>query len=340
MKKVSVIVPVYRVEQYIAATVQSVLDQTYDNFELLLVDDGSPDRSVEICQQFSDPRIRLIRQANRGACAARNQGMRAATGDYYAFLDGDDLWRPEKLEKHVEHLARSPQVGISFSRSAFIDEDSQPLGIYQMPRLTGITPENLLCRNPIGNGSAPVIRREAFEAVKFQDNLHGSVEDFYWDERLQGAQDVDCWLRIGLQTDWQIEGIPEALTLYRVNASGISANLAKHSASWFAVIEKAHTYAPAVVDRWGKTAKAYYLRYLARRAVTLRDGGTAVQFFHRALALDWRILLQEPRRTALTGAAAYLLCFLPRSLYQQTEAMALKVTGATQRRKIAGAGGK
>lgn len=94
------IVPIYRVEKYIAETIRSVLDQTYENFELLLVDDGSPDRSVEICQQFTDPRIRLIRQKNQGACAARNQGMRAATGDYYAFLDGDDLWLPEKLETY------------------------------------------------------------------------------------------------------------------------------------------------------------------------------------------------------------------------------------------------
>jgi glycosyltransferase involved in cell wall biosynthesis len=132
MKKVSVIIPVYNVEKYISATVQSVLDQTYKNFELLIVDDGSPDRSIEICQQFDDPRIRIIRQPNRGVAAARNAGIRQAEGEYIALLDADDLWVPQKLEKHVEHLNSMPGVGVSFCRSAFIDPDDKPLGIYQI----------------------------------------------------------------------------------------------------------------------------------------------------------------------------------------------------------------
>src|SRR4028118_491035 len=103
MKKVSVIIPVYQVEKYIAAAVQSVLEQTYKDFELLIIDDGSTDRSLEICQQFSDPRIKIIRQQNQGVCAARNTGIRHAQTEYLAFLDGDDLWLPTKLEKHVEH---------------------------------------------------------------------------------------------------------------------------------------------------------------------------------------------------------------------------------------------
>jgi glycosyltransferase involved in cell wall biosynthesis len=337
MKKVSVITPVYKVEKYVADTIQSVLNQTYENFELILIDDGSPDRSVEICQQFQDPRIRIIRQENRGACAARNHGIRVSEGDYLAFLDADDLWLPQKLEKHVEHLNNNPRVGISYSCSAFIDEEGKPNGLYQIPRLTGITKPHLICRNPIGNGSAPVIRRETFEAVKFQDNLYGEVEDFYWDERLKGAQDVDCWMRIGLLTDWQIEGIPDILTLYRVNSGGISANLSKHAESWFQMMEKARAY--DLIDRWGNTAKAYYLRYLARRAVTLQSGSSAMEMFHRALALDWRILLYEPRRTVLTGAAVYLLNLLPRSLYNQLQTTAMKSTGARQKRKVSGVEG-
>lgn len=182
MKKVSVIIPVYGVEKYIAATVQSVLDQTYTNFEILIIDDASPDKSVEICQKFTDPRIKIIHQANRGLAGARNTGIRHAQGEYLAFLDGDDLWLPQKLEKQIAHLENSPAVGVSFSRSAFINEVGKSLGTYQMPKLKGITTPYLLCRNPVGNGSAPVVRSEVFEAIKFQDNLHGTVEDFYFDE--------------------------------------------------------------------------------------------------------------------------------------------------------------
>jgi glycosyltransferase involved in cell wall biosynthesis len=334
MKKISIIIPVYGVERYIQTTVQSVLDQTYQNFELILVDDGSPDRSIEICQQFQDPRIHILHQANRGASAARNQGIRQAQGDYLSFLDGDDVWLPEKLAKHVAHLERAPEVGLSFSRSAFIDEAGQALGIYQMPKLEGITKSHMLCRNPVGNGSAAVIRREAFEAIKFQDDYSGIMEDCYWDERLKGAQDYDCWLRIACLTDWQIAGIPEVLTLYRLNSGGISANLLNHSTAWRQVIEKLRGHDPALIAAWGKRAEAYYLRYLARRAVSLQSGSVAVNLVHQALGADWRIALEEPRRTGMTIAAAYLLFFLPKSFYSQMEALAMKMTGATQRQKI------
>lgn len=122
MKKVSVIIPVYNADKYIAATVESVLAQTYKNFEILIIDDGSPDKSLKVCQQFQDSRIKIICQANRGLPGARNTGIRHAQGDYIAFLDADDIWLPNKLEKHVNHLNNSPTVGISFCYSAFINE--------------------------------------------------------------------------------------------------------------------------------------------------------------------------------------------------------------------------
>ncbi|MBW4631877.1 MAG: glycosyltransferase [Iphinoe sp. HA4291-MV1] len=337
MKKVSVIIPVYKVEKYVAATVESVLAQTYKNFELLIIDDGSPDRSIEICQQFTDNRIKIIRQENRGVAAARNVGIRHAEGEYLAFLDADDLWVPEKLEKHVEHLDNSPAVGVSFCRSSFINETGKPLGIYQITKLKEITPLDLLCRTPIGNGSVPVIRREVFENIAFQDNLYGVVENFYFDDdrQLHPSEDVECWLRIAMKTKWLIEGIPEALTLYRVNSQGFSAQLVKKLNSWERMLEKAHAYIPpASMTELEKIAMAYQLRHLARRAVTLEAGSTAVEFVQRSLSTHWRILLEEPRRTIITLAAAYFLWLMPRSLYNQIQSVALKITGASQRRRI------
>ncbi len=340
-KKVSVIVPVYKAERYVAETIQSILDQTYKNFEIIIVDDGSPDRSIEICQQFSDPRIRIIQQSNRGLPGARNTGIRNAIGDYISLLDADDIWLPQKLEKHVEHLNNSPQVGLSFSYSAFIDAEGHYTGIYQIPRkIRNITPPYALCRNPPGNGSAVVVRRETYEDIKFEDDPHGVMEDCYFDERLRfqkaDATDLECWTRIATHTRWQVEGIPEALTLYRVNSEGLSANALVQYKAIEKVIEKSCASAPDVLGSYENLAKAYYKRYTARRAVTLRDGKMAVDQVNQALATDWRILLEEPRRTLLTVFAAYFLRFTPRSLYRQMEAFAFKVTGASQRTRIVG----
>lgn len=334
MKLVSVIVPTYNVERYIAATVKSVLAQSYSQFELLIIDDESPDRSVEIVQQFQDPRIKIIHQKNRGLAGARNTGIRHAQGDYLAFLDSDDLWLPEKLEQHVQHLEQNPQVGVSFSRSAFMDGDGLPLGIYQMPKLKDITAAHLLCRNPIGNGSAPVIRREVLEEIKFYADRYGSQEDFYFDDAFRQSEDIECWIRIMLQTQWSIEGIPEALTLYRVNTEGLSAQVMKQYKSWEQVIEKTRTYAPEMVAQYEAPARAYQLRYLARRAVRLKDAKMAVRLVNSALKTHWKILLAEPQRTVLTLCAAYLMSLLPSAFYPRLESMALQMTGTLQKLRI------
>ncbi|MBD1906886.1 glycosyltransferase [Funiculus sociatus GB2-A5] len=334
MKKFSVIIPTYKVEKYIAAAIESVLAQTYQNFEIIVVNDDSPDRSVEICQQFTDSRIKIVSQKNRGLAGARNTGIRHAQGDYIALLDGDDLWLPEKLEKHVEHLESSSSVGISFSRSAFIDEAGNSLGTYLMPKLKEITSPDLLRDNPVGNGSAAVIRKEVLEAIKFQDNLYGTVENFYFDDHFRQAEDIECWLRIVLQTNWKIEGISEALTLYRVNSGGLSASLLNQFEALQKVIEKTRSYAPELIAQWENPTKAYQLRYLARSAVRLKAGSMAVQLMHQALAAHWRLVLEQPRRTLMTLAAAYMLWLLPQPLYAQIEAVAAKMTAATQKRRI------
>jgi glycosyltransferase involved in cell wall biosynthesis len=334
MPKLSVIVPVYNSESSVVETIKSLMAQTYRDFEILIVDDGGTDGSIDLCQQFKDPRMRIIHQKNRGLAGARNTGIRHAQGEYLAFLDSDDLWLPEKLDKHVQHLDQSPQVGVSFCRSSFIDDQGNPLGIYQMPKLTGITPGYLFCRNPISNGSSVVIRREVFEGIKFQANLYGEVENFYFDDTFRQSEDIECWLRIALQTSWQIEGIPEALTLYRVNTGGLSANVLKQFDYWEQIVTKTQVYNPEFVTQWASKARAYQFRYLARRAARQRSRAMATQLIHRAITADARILLEEPRRTLITLGAVYSLWLLPQPIYQMIEALAMKMTGSSQKRRI------
>jgi glycosyltransferase involved in cell wall biosynthesis len=334
MPKVSVIIPVYNSEKFIVQTLESVFAQTLQDFELLIIDDESKDTSISLCEKYHDPRMKIIHQKNRGLAGARNTGIRHAQGDYLAFLDSDDLWLSEKLEKHVQHLDLSPKVGVSFSRSSFIDEQGNSLGIYQIPKLTNIDPGHLFCRNPISNGSAAVFRKEVFDDIKFQANLYGEVEDFYFDDEFRQAEDVECWLRIALQTSWLIEGIPESLTQYRVNAGGLSANVYRQYEYWEKIITKTQTYNPAFMAQWANKARAYKLRYLARRAVRERSRAMATEFIHSALKTDPTILLEEPLRTVLTLGAVYSLWVLPQSFYQKIEAFAMKMTGLSQKRRI------
>lgn len=333
-KLASVIIPVYGAEKYIEATVRSVLNQTYKNLEILIVDDGCLDRSIEICLHFTDSRIKIIPQKNRGLAGARNTGIRHAQGEYLAFLDADDLWLPEKLEKHISHLESDAELGVSFSRSAFIDETGKPWGIYQISKLEDITPLDFFCRSPIGNGSAAVFRQQVFQEIKYQDNLYGTIEDFYFDDHFRESEDIDCWVRIAIQTNWKIAGLAQALTLYRVNSSGLSANLNKMIQSWEKLIEKTRSYAPEQMAVWEKPAMAYRLRYLARRAVTLKAGSVALQLWYRSLTTYWRILLEDPHRTLMTFAAAFVLCLVPTPLYNKFEAIALKIAGSVQKKSI------
>jgi glycosyltransferase involved in cell wall biosynthesis len=325
---VSVIIPLYNAEHYITETLNSVLTQTYTDFEIILVDDGSNDQSVELCRSslrtHPDVTIHIISQSNRGLPGARNTGIRHAKGHYLAMLDSDDLWHPRKLEFHVQHLDQSPAVGISFSYSEFINDRSQPIGLYQKSKkLTGITPEDILCRNPVGNGSTAVIRREMLEAIKFQDNQHGSMEDCYFDESFQRAEDLECWMRIAITTEWMIAGIPEVLTYYRITSNGLSANALQQLYGLDRVIEKTRTYAPGVIARCESLARAYHFRYTARRLVTLGESKTALRMLHSSLRSDWRIIRDEPRKTLLTALAVYFMHYLPTKLYHPLQSLAM-----------------
>jgi hypothetical protein len=105
--------------------------------------------------------------------------------------------------------------------------------------------------------------------------------------------------------------------------------------SWVKMLEKARAYVtPELMAKWYNIAMAYQLRHLARRAVTLEDGKTSVEFINRSLLTYWGILFEEPYRTVITVGAAYFLWFMPRSLYHQLESVAIKIVGATQRRRI------
>jgi glycosyltransferase involved in cell wall biosynthesis len=319
MPKISVIMPVYNVEKFVARSIKSVLRQNFKDFELILVDDGGNDQSLEICRGFKDPRIRIISQSNRGLAGARNTGIRNANGRYIALLDSDDLWHEDKLALHSKHLDANPSVGVSYSGSHFIDETDSSLGMSMTPKLTHIDTAHIFCRNPVGNGSAPVIRREVLKDIAFSQCIKGQIEWAYFDETFRFGEDIECWMRIACKTKWKFEGIEGDLTFYRIVSGGLSANTTKMYEFWNKMYAKVEAYAPEVTSQYGRRARAYQLRYYARRAVREGQGAKAVANVVRALYHAPIILIEEPKKTFVTLVAAILTSILPKTLFQRLE---------------------
>jgi len=309
---ISIVMPVYNTAKYVEAAIESVLAQTFVDFELLIIDDAGPDNSIELCRAYSDPRIRIISQANRGLAGARNTGIRHARGQYIALLDSDDLWEPEKLERHIEHLWQSPEVGISYAASRMIDDDGNFLRIVQRPKLKNVTARDVFLRNPVGNGSAPVIRRQVFEDIAFINEDRNELD--YFDESFRQSEDIECWCRMALMTKWRFEGIAGAYTRYRINEGGLSANIVKQFETWSRVKARVSELDPEFADKWGPYAEAYQKRYLARRCFRMGEGALAWSLMKEALQICPRILIQEPAKTLTTIAAALVLRLRPQQL--------------------------
>ena len=311
---VSVVMPVYNVENYVAEAVKSVLEQTFKDLELIIVDDGGRDDSMKICMGFQDPRIRIICQPNRGLAGARNTGIAAARGEYVALLDSDDRWDATKLMLHVIHLKANAAVDVSYSGSRLINSTGKPVGISQQPRLTGVKPRHILMRNPVGNGSAPVIRRSALDKVAFR-HPDEPGRTCWFDESFRQSEDIEMWLRMAAGHGCRFEGIEGLLTDYRIVGGGLSANVVRQFESWQRVIAKARSYAPELLARFGARAEAYQLRYLARRAIQLGDGAFAVSLMRQAVWKSPFIALEEPVKTMVTTAASAAACWLPASMF-------------------------
>ena len=307
MPVASIIVPAYNSEKTLAKTLDSLLSQVFSDLEIIVVNDGSSDQTPQIAESYtSDPRVRVVHQRNRGLAGARNTGIANARGQFIGFCDADDLWAPDKMITHELHLRRNPQVGVSYSGSALIDDNDAPLQTAQKPRLKRVTAAHILKRNPVGNGSAPVVRREVFEAIAYRPP-HETERDWYFDETLRQSEDIECWLRIAITTDWTFEGVPGLLTRYRISTGALSANTDRQFATWQQMIDKLTPMAPSLFAKHAKAARAYQLRYLARRAICDRDAPRALSLVKDAFRQSLRPLFEEPIKSTVTILAALFL---------------------------------
>lgn len=222
MPHVSVIIPAYNAEAFIGDTVRSALDQTYRDLEVIVVDDGSTDATLQQLDAFGS-RIRVHRQSNGGVARARNIGVRLATGPWIAFLDADDLWLPRKIERQLA----CPEVPMSFTDRVNIGSlgDLPVVQSACTPMRGGDVFVPLLRDGNFITSTSVMIRRELFE----------QLGGFY--TGLNGTEDWDLWIRVAERH--RIGFVDEPLVQYRLHPGGISRNYARMSRERTEVVARA-----------------------------------------------------------------------------------------------------
>lgn len=181
---VSVIIPTHNYARFLVDAAESVLSQTFDDLELIIVDDGSTDNTADVVKQFlKDQRVRYIYQDNKGPSAARNAGIRKAKGELIALLDADDIWLPSKLRKQVKVIGESEDVGLVYCLAEHVDEKGDALTHMPMPHMEQPTFRDLLYF-PLTLPSCVLIRKHVLDEVGL------------FDETISHNEDADMWIRI------------------------------------------------------------------------------------------------------------------------------------------------
>jgi glycosyltransferase involved in cell wall biosynthesis len=225
--KISVILTVFNGERFLAEAIQSILDQTYRNFELIIIDDGSTDGSLDIIGGFSDDRIKLVvNETNKGQSYSRNKGNELARGEYIAIMDSDDIALLQRLEKQVSFLESNPNISLCSAQATLIDENSIPFGEKKTPESDWEIKLKLLFYCPIIH---PTVM---FRKTDFLNN------NLVYDEHFVYAQDFDLWSRAMEKLNFY--GIQENLLLFRFKHAGSisNANVIQQSAYAKQIIER------------------------------------------------------------------------------------------------------
>jgi glycosyltransferase involved in cell wall biosynthesis len=295
---VSVILPAYNAATFLRQTLESVLGQTYGNFEVVLVDDGSSDETAAIAQQFvqqfakHDRRLQVIQQPNAGVAAARNVGIAHAQGALIAPIDADDLWQPDYLQKMVKKWSQSPpQVGVIYAWSEDIDGENQLTGGYHVATIGGNVYSLLLCHNFLGNASATLIQRDLLIQIGGYDV----------GMRAAAAQ----YLRLAVLCEFAV--VPEFLVGYRKLASSMSGDGAMMARSQAMMLDRQQSTGPTVPRWYYQLSRSSFYLYLAHQTIdqtkkkhwlnkARQDGGWATILRPGWYLMYWQLWRHQPRR--------------------------------------------
>ena len=309
MPKVSVIIPTHNSSCTIGETLQSVFSQTYSDFEILLINDGSTDNLMEVLKGFQDSRLQILNYENGGLSVARNRGIDRASGKYLIFLDADDLWSPDKLESHVNALdnaqKNNPKASVVYSWSYFLDDETNSSYIDNPLHCEGNVLPKIVETNFIISGSNPMITREAIDSVG------------YFDSDFQGASDWNYWIRLAQQWDYIL--IPERQVFYRQSPTSMSSNVETIEQDQLRVINTIFLSLPSNLQPIKSIALSniyfYSAKLYSRKPPSPENNAQLRKKFRQAIVLYPGHL--RKRDTYILLAKGCILHILPRSWFHK-----------------------
>jgi glycosyltransferase involved in cell wall biosynthesis len=293
---VTVVIPAYNAAATIDGTIRSVRAQTHARLEILVVDDGSIDPTPQIVRSHmnADSRIRLLRQTNGGVAVARNRGWTEAAAELIAFIDADDLWAADKIEKQLVALRKAGgTAALVYTWYAVIDEAGLVIDSRHCPTATGHVFEELLMENFVGNGSSVLIRKAALSAL-------GGYDFSLRARNAEGCEDLLLYLRIAERYEFAL--VPERLTGYRLTPMNMSSDLVRMLRSWRLVAAEMCSRHPKH-KRTIEQGVTFYVAWLLERAIQSRRPSDMARF-------GWTLLFRRPdlaARALLLGASRGLL---------------------------------
>jgi glycosyltransferase involved in cell wall biosynthesis len=283
MLTVSIITPAFNAERTILETIESVQKQTYSDFELIIIDDGSKDLTLELVQSVKDERLKFFFYENGGVCVARNRGLSHATGEFVAFLDADDLWTPDKLELQLAALQQHPEAGVAYSWTYFMYEQEGSVVPGKPVFFEGNVYPKLLSENFIAHGSNLLIRRKAIESVGEFDSTFPHCAD--WDFSLR------------LAAHYPFVVVPKHQIFYRQSSGSMTSKIDGIEKQMLKLFEKNFQTAPPEYQYLKNQSLAWLYEYCTQQylqySTELSGVNKAGQKLWKAICLHPQILLGD-----------------------------------------------
>jgi glycosyltransferase involved in cell wall biosynthesis len=282
-KKVSVIIPAYNQANFLGDAIQSVLNQTYKDFELIIVNDASPDNTSQIVKQFNDPRIiYLVHEKNKMLPATRNTGIRASSGEIIALLDADDIYHPEKLEKHVNYLDANPAVGVTYNPRFVLNHSSNTIRDLVRPPWR-VNLEDLVLGFPFAPSDMVVRRDWLFQVGLFDETFTSFSEDL----------DINCQLALA---GCEFASVDKALNYRRYHSGRVMRNIANRLNAALTSLNKTF-FDPRCPDSVSALRETAFMNhYLVWSYTAFSQSETALgqEYIREALHLNPSLVLGKP----------------------------------------------